>query len=127
MTLKGTVSLNGPEVTFEMEIDNHGGWTVTSVDWPIIGSLSVPSGSPSMEHLTASYGSWITTSLWPAFDDERGYYGTNYPIQMNSGRYDVVLAGMTVCILAHTIRPRMKSPATPSSSSLGSAIRSISV
>jgi hypothetical protein len=93
ITLKGTVSLDGPEVAFDMDIDNHGGWTVTSVDWPIIGSLSLPQGSVSLEHLTSAYGTAVTAPLWPSFHDERGYYGTNYPIQMGSGRYDLVLAG----------------------------------
>ena len=93
ITLKGTVSLDGPEVAFDMEIDNHGGWTVTSVDWPIIGSLAPPRSTESMNHLTRGYGTVNISPLWPRFEDERGYYGTNYPIQMGDGRFDLVLGG----------------------------------
>jgi hypothetical protein len=92
ITLQGTVSLDGPDVAFEMKVDNHEGWTVTSVDWPIIGSLALPQSTESMSHLTRGYGTVNISPLWPRFEDERGYYGTNYPIQMGDGRFDLVLA-----------------------------------
>ncbi len=101
--------MNGPELAFDMEVDNHGGWTVTSLYWPIIGSLSAPSGSAFIEHLTSSYGSATTASLSPRFRDQRGYYGTNYPIQMGLPA-DTTWSWPEIrdCISAHTILPRMR-------------------
>ena len=42
--------------------------------------------------MSPSYGSGRITSLSPTFQNERGYYGTNYPIQMGAGRYNLILA-----------------------------------
>jgi len=93
ITLKGTVSLDGPNIAFDMEIENRGGWTVATIDWPIIGALSVPAGAASMERLAPGYGGAGLIPLTPSFSNERGYFGTNYPIQMSGGRYNLVLAG----------------------------------
>ena len=92
ITLKGTVSLDGPDIAFDMEIENRAGYTVTTIDWPIIGALTAPAGSASLERMTPSYGSANLIPLYPSFQNQRGYFGTNYPIQMGAGRYDLVLA-----------------------------------
>ena len=92
ITLTGTVSLNGPDVNFDMQVRNTSGWTITSVDWPILGALGVPKSAGRLTRMSPSYGSARITSLSPTFQNERGYYGTNYPIQMGAGRYNLILA-----------------------------------
>ena len=97
ITLTGTVTLDGPNSDFDMEIKNNAGWTVTTVDWPIIGSFNPPSVSTPLQRFQPEYGTASKASLSPSFDDERGYFGTNYPIQMGQSmglaRYNLVLAG----------------------------------
>lgn len=92
ITLTATVSLDGPDANFDMHLRNNSGGTVTSVDWPIVGALSKPKSATSLARMSPSYGSGRMTSLSPNFQNERGYYGTNYPIQMSAGRYNLILS-----------------------------------
>ena len=92
ITLTGTVSLNGPDVAFDMQVRNNSGSTISSVDWPVIGALQKPADTITMERLTFTYGTGEKAPLFPTFQNDRGYYGTNYPIQMGQGRYNLVLA-----------------------------------
>lgn len=97
VTLTGTVTLDGPDIDFDMEIKNNGGWTITTVDWPIIGALNPPSTGTSLRRMNPVYGNLTEIPLWPKFQDQRGYFGTNHPIQMGEqfgmARYNLVLAG----------------------------------
>jgi len=93
ITLTAKVALDGPDVNFDMSIRNNSGWTITSVDWPILGTLGTPQSAAGLSRLSPGYGSGTITSLSPNFQNERGYYGTNYPIQMSAGRYNLILAG----------------------------------
>jgi Domain of unknown function (DUF6259)/Glycosyl hydrolase family 30 beta sandwich domain len=93
ITLTAKVALDGPDVNFDMRVRNNSGWTITSVDWPILGALGTPQSAAGLTRLSPSYGSGRITSLSPNFQNERGYYGTNYPIQMGAGRYNLILAG----------------------------------
>lgn len=93
ITLKGTVTLSGPDISFDMEILNKSGLEVATLDWPVIGALSASSESVPMVRLAPDYGSAAKVPLSPYFDNERGYWGVNYPIQMGLGRFNMVLAG----------------------------------
>ena len=92
LTLTGTVSLAGPDVNFDMQVRNGTGDTITSIDWPVLGALNKPRSASVLSRMSINYGSGHIVSLSPAFENERGYYGTNYPIQMSSGRYNLILA-----------------------------------
>jgi hypothetical protein len=92
ITLTGKVALDGPDVGFDMQVHNASGTTISSIDWPVVGALQRPAGSARMQHMTFIYGTGQEVPLYPDFDNDRGYYGTNYPIQMGEGRYNLVLA-----------------------------------
>ena len=93
ITLTAKIALDGPDVNFDMRVRNNSGWTITSVDWPILGALDTPQSAAGLTRISPGYGSGRITSLSPNFQNERGYYGTNYPIQMGAGRYNLILAG----------------------------------
>ncbi len=93
ITLTGKVSLNGPDVAFDMQVRNESGSTIASVDWPVIGALQRPNGVSAMNRMVLSYDSGHVEPLYRDFPNDRGYYGTNYPIQMDGGRYTMLLAG----------------------------------
>ena len=97
ITLTGKVSLDGPNVTFDMQVQNHSGWTISSVDWPVIGALSKPQMASTMTRMSLGYGNGREAPLFPTFQNERGDFGTNYPIQMDvyrdHNRFDLVLSG----------------------------------
>lgn len=92
IVLTGKVTLEGSEASFNMEIENRSRLTVATVEWPVIGDLSAPVASGSLERLGFAYGTGNLTSLSPRFDNDHGYYGTNYPMQMADGRYSIILA-----------------------------------
>ena len=91
ITLTGKVTLNGPDAAFDMTVVNHSRNEISSVDWPVIGALQKPANATSIKRMTFGYGTGQEVSVWPNFQDERGYYGINHPIQMGEGRYNLLL------------------------------------
>ena len=93
ITLIGKVTLNGPDAHFDMDVQNHSKNEISSIDWPVVGDLRKPDAAHDMKRITWTYGTGVTVQVWPKFENEKGYYGTNYPMQMGSGRYNLILAG----------------------------------
>ena len=93
MTLTGTVSLDGPEVNFDLQVQNNSGLTISSIDWPVIGSLGKPKAASDMRRMANEEHGGREVPIYPVFRNEMGYWGTNFPIQMGAGRYNLVLAG----------------------------------
>ena len=92
ITLTGRVTLDGPNVEFDMQVRNGSDATISSIDWPVIGAFQHPADSAGLQRMANSYGSGQSVSLFPEFANDRGYFGANYPIQMGEGRYNLVLA-----------------------------------
>lgn len=92
ITLTGKVTLNGPDAAFDMDVRNNSANEISSIDWPVIGALQKPEAAKEMQRLTWAYGTGRLVPVWPEFGNERGYYGTNYPIQMGEGRYNLILS-----------------------------------
>ena len=80
--LKNTVTLESSGLTFEMEIDNRSPYPVESAAYPIIGDLTRPATSDTLRRAHLMYCNLNFKSLYPTFDNERGYWGVEYPIQM---------------------------------------------
>jgi hypothetical protein len=91
ISLTGKVSLEGPNVVFEMQVRNDSGSNITSVEWPVIGALQKPTDSTQMRRMTFLEGTGQEVMMSPTFENERGYWGTNYPMQIGQGRYNLVL------------------------------------
>ena len=91
ISLTGKVSLEGPDVVFEMRVSNDSGSSISSVDWPVIGALQKPADSTQMRRMTFLEGTGQEVMMYPTFWNERGYWGTNYPTQIGQGRYNLVL------------------------------------
>jgi Domain of unknown function (DUF6259) len=88
---EATVTLNGPQVSFNSKIDNHSQYTIASVEWPMLGDLQPPTQSDSLTREYSSYGNMVRTQIYPIMSDERGDYGTNYPTQVaNNHGYGLV-------------------------------------
>ena len=78
--LVGSVTLSDAGLTFEMTIRNGSPLRIESVAWPYIGDLKRPAGE--LRRADYSYCNLSFTPLAPRFRNERGYWGTEYPIQM---------------------------------------------
>jgi hypothetical protein len=90
VTLRGTVSLRGDTVEFGMTLVNHSPQTISSVSWPILGSVAEPQAMLKLS--TPNYGSMSVAPLWDHFSGNEGYYGTNYPTKILDGRYVLISA-----------------------------------
>lgn len=80
--LKGVVPLDDSGLTFEVEIDNRSPYWVESVAYPFIGDLGRPVSGGRLTRASCFHNNMIFKSLYPEFQNERGYWGVEYPIQM---------------------------------------------
>lgn len=72
ITLRGTVSLRGDTVEFDMTIVNHSPEVISSVSWPILGSVAEPAAV--MKLSTPNYGGMSVAPLWNPFAQNAGYF-----------------------------------------------------
>jgi hypothetical protein len=79
--LIGSVTLSDSGLTFEMSIRNGSPYRVESVAWPYIGDLERHS-SGEFHHASYNYCLLRSFPLSPTFQNERRYWGTEFPIQM---------------------------------------------
>ena len=91
---EATVTLTGSQASFDGRLVNNSRYTVASVEWPILGDIQPPSRSGSLTREYSAYGNMMRTPIYPVMSDERGDYGTNYPMQVaiNYGlvRYNLI-------------------------------------
>lgn len=91
VTLRGAVHLKEGEVRFEMAVENRSPYTIASLSWPILGSLSKP--DVDMRVFVSSYGSLYNYPIWSHAGQYTGYFGTNYPTTIINKRYILAAAG----------------------------------
>jgi hypothetical protein len=80
--LDAAITLNDSGLHFEMDVHNHSQYTVESCAYPYLGSLHKPDDTSEMVRASCNYGALVRKPLYPQFPNERGYWGTEYPIQM---------------------------------------------
>jgi hypothetical protein len=78
----GRVRLVGEQLHFTGQIKNNSDYRLDTITWPIVGDLSIPAGERTLYRENIDYGTLRRTPLFPAMKNERGYWGTNYPMQM---------------------------------------------
>ncbi len=76
-----TISAEATGLGFRMKIENESPYVVESAAYPYIGDLTRPDEGP-LTRADAFHNGLNTTSLYPTFRNERGYWGTAFPIQM---------------------------------------------
>ncbi|MBV9671677.1 MAG: hypothetical protein JO076_02480 [Verrucomicrobia bacterium] len=76
------VRLHQGQLKFSGSLKNQSDATVTTLSWPVIGDLVPPENADALFRDNLDYGTMKRTPLWPRMGTERGYYGTNYPIQI---------------------------------------------
>lgn len=92
ITLTGTVTLEGDSVSFDMTMHNGSPNVVSSVEWPVIGALTVPPGSPTLSRVGFTLGGYTDQApLYPKFGQELNGCGVSWPTQASEGRYALVV------------------------------------
>ena len=77
----GTVQLSEGELQFTAEVANNSPYTVEAVYWPYIGDLNAPDKPNTLSWKYIVYGGTASNSIYPYFNNNKGYWGVDYPIQ----------------------------------------------
>ena len=79
LTLK--VALTERQAVYAMTIDNRSGYVVENVYCPYLGDVQRPPDEAWFKTFIYRYATAGEWSLWPTFQNMRGYYGVDYPTQ----------------------------------------------
>ncbi len=77
------LSMEGRSAVFAMSIDNRSPFVVENVYCPYLGDLRAPNGAPWLRTFLYLYGSAQEWALRPSYQNLRGYYGSDYPVQFS--------------------------------------------
>ncbi|MEI7634260.1 MAG: DUF6259 domain-containing protein [bacterium] len=80
--ITATVTLTNGGLKFEIKINNCSRYPVESVFYPMIGDLRNPMPGEVLSRAHMGYCNLYTKQIYPKFENERGYWGTEYPIQI---------------------------------------------
>jgi len=78
------VSLNARRVVFTLTVENRSQYVVENVYCPYLGDLQHPPGEEWFKTFLYSYATAQEWSLWPTYQNMRGYFGVDYPTQFSS-------------------------------------------
>ena len=68
---------------FAMSIDNRSSFVVENVYCPYLGDLRAPPTAPWFKTLLYNYGTAQEWGLRPSYQNLRGYFGSDYPVQFS--------------------------------------------
>lgn len=77
------VELTARQAVYRMEIENRSPHTIENVYCPYFGDVQHPAGDEPFESYFFTYGTAGGYSLWPRYQNNRGYFGSDYPIQFS--------------------------------------------
>lgn len=80
--LVASVILENVGMTFQMEIDNRSPYRIESIAYPLIGDIQRPKDCDHLSRASFFHTSLLLKSLYPEFQNERGYWGVESPIQL---------------------------------------------
>jgi Domain of unknown function (DUF6259) len=79
ITFTATVTLTNDTLTFNATLENDSPLTVETIDYPYFGDLNPPSRNTPMRVCGESYGSMSSDEIYPHFNNEKGYWGVDFP------------------------------------------------
>jgi hypothetical protein len=82
--VKETVRLEGAAVHFSYEIRNGSPAVIESYTYPRLKGLKPPDGDKNMRQVAWNYSGMGSSSLWPTFGNEVGYFGYDTPAQLRN-------------------------------------------
>jgi len=75
------VRLTAQQAIYAMTIENRSDYTIENVYCPYLGDVQHPPDEECFKTFLCRYASADEWSLWPTFQNLRGYYGVDYPTQ----------------------------------------------
>ncbi|HEV2576310.1 MAG TPA: DUF6259 domain-containing protein [Acidobacteriaceae bacterium] len=91
----GTVTLENGKLTFDAELENNSDCFVEAVDYPYFGDFNPPSRDSVVEAHHMWVGALSTDSIYPRFDNAKGYWGVRWPtrtIESSQSQYCLLQA-----------------------------------
>lgn len=79
LTFTATVTLKDGALIFDSTLDNKSPYTVETIDYPYFGDLNPPTPSSTVAARTFWYGNLGNDEIYPNFNNEKGYWGVNFP------------------------------------------------
>jgi hypothetical protein len=76
------VVLDERRAVFTASIENRSPYVIENVYCPYLGDFQPPAGAEWLRSFSYSYGTAVENAIWPTFQNTRGYYGVDYPIQL---------------------------------------------
>jgi hypothetical protein len=78
------VQLTDRQAVFGVTVENNSEYTVENVYAPCLGDVQPPPGAEWFKTFVYNYASAQEWSLWPTFQNMRGYFGVDYPTQFST-------------------------------------------
>lgn len=88
ITVKLTVSLTARQAIYALTIENHSGYTIENIYCPYLGDIQHPEGAESFKAFSYNYATSQEWSLWPTYQNLRGYFGVDYPTQFGTASHN---------------------------------------
>ncbi len=95
------VSLTTRQALFTMTIENRSDLVVENVYCPYLGDVQHPANEDWFKSFSYQYATAQQFSIWPTFENNRGYFGVDYPTQWGRSSHSTG-APMTPFILLHS-------------------------
>ena len=76
------VTLSARQAIFAMTVENHSEHIVENVYCPYLGDVAHPEGAAWFKTFIYQYATANEWSLWPTFQNMRGYFGVDFPTQV---------------------------------------------
>ncbi len=83
ISVRCQVDAGGEGITFGVRISNDSPYTVENVWYPCLGDMLQPRSGEALAAFLYHYGTAQRWSLRPVYDNMRGYYGFDYPVQVS--------------------------------------------
>lgn len=79
--VKLEVHLTERQAVYNLSLENNSDFIIENVYCPYLGDVQHPPEEELFSVFTSSYASYQQWSLWPTYENKRGYYGVDYPTQ----------------------------------------------
>ena len=80
----GTITLNESGLVYSGSVDNRSAYEVEYICWPYFGEVSIPDKDDNLWWQSINYSQSMQSEMYPYFSNHKGYYGVDYPLQMNT-------------------------------------------
>ncbi|MHB1484716.1 MAG: DUF6259 domain-containing protein [Saccharofermentanales bacterium] len=80
--VRQNIKLTERQAIFSITIENDSDYTIENVYFPYFGDIAHPKDSDWFKSFYSQYASSSEHSIWPVYQNTRGYYGVDHPIQI---------------------------------------------